>query len=258
VTDVLENSRVRAVVDPERGARLTSLRIDGHEVLGAASAPGVDPAIADGIFAMVPWAGRVRDGVVVADGVAHQLPQADGPNALHGLGHVRPWRRSGEGTYAVDLGGPWPTQGIATLRYALLDAGVRIELTWDDGTDRPCSIGLHPWFRRRLDTGGELEADLRPTTMVERGVDGLPTGELVAARPGPWDDCFTLAADPVLTWSDALHLTLRSSADWWVVYDKPGDTICVEPQTTPPDAFGHPTLQPADGWPHTVWLEITA
>jgi aldose 1-epimerase len=258
VTDQLQNHRVSATVDPLRGARLTSLVIDGHEVLGTASSPDVDPEIADGLFAMIPWAGRVRDGLVESGGAVHQLPRTDGPNALHGLGHVRPWQETQEGTYAVTLGAPWPTDGLATLRYTLLDAGIRVDLTWEDGTDEPCSIGLHPWFRRQLAAGDPLEADLRPVAMVERGEDGLPTGALVDPRPGPWDDCFRLAAEPVLTWPGALRLGLRSSADWWVVYDEPADTVCVEPQTVPPDAFGHPSLQPSSGWPHHVWLEISA
>jgi galactose mutarotase-like enzyme len=94
--------------------------------------------------------------------------------------------------------------------------------------------------------------------MVERGPDGLPTGELVDPPDGPWDDCFRLASAPLLTWPGALELALSSSAGWWVIYDEPHDTLCVEPQTAPPDVFDHPNLQPAGSWPHGVWLEISA
>jgi len=256
VTDVLLNERVRAVIDPARGARLTSLVVEGHEVLARASDPGIDPAIADGCFPMVPWAGRVRDGLIELDGTTYELPQTDGTHALHGLGHTRAWERVAEGAYELAIGDPWPTEGVATLTYELLDDGIRIELSWDDDTEAPCSIGLHPWFRRRLDVGGELVASLRPEVMVERGADGLPTGRLVDPAPGPWDDCFRLVSAPVLTWPEALELTLESSAAWWVVYDEPADTVCVEPQTTPPDAFGHPALQPEGPWARGVWLEL--
>lgn len=258
VTDVLHNDRVRAVIDPTRGARLTSLVIDGHDVLARASDPDIDPAIADGCFPMVPWAGRVRDGRLALGGNVYQLPQTDGDHALHGLGHVAPWERVGEGTYELSIGAPWPTEGVATLTYQLLDDGIRIELSWDDDTEAPCSIGLHPWFRRRLDSGEELVTSLQPDVMVERGADGLPTGRLVEPTPGPWDDCFRLTSTPVLTWPGALELTVTSSAPWWVVYDEPADTFCVEPQTAPPDAFGHPGLQPEGAWPHGVWLELAA
>lgn len=257
MTDVLENDRIRVVIDPTRGARLISLVIDGHEVLARASAPDIDPAIADGCFPMVPWAGRIRDGRLALGGEVHQLPQTDGDHALHGLGHISPWDRVAEGAYELAIGAPWPAPGVATQTYELLDDGLRIELSWDDDTEAPCSIGLHPWFRRRLDSGEELVASLRPEVMVERGPDDLPTGTLVDPSAGPWDDCFRLASAPVLTWPGALELTLTSSADWWIIYDEPDDTLCVEPQTAPPDAFDHPTLQPAGPWPHGVWLEIT-
>ena len=258
MTDVLHNDRVRAVIDPARGARLTSLVIDGHEVLARSSDPTIDPAIADGCFPMVPWAGRVRDGRLTMGGGVHQLPQTDGDHALHGLGHVATWDRVAEGVYELPIGAPWPTEGVATQTYQLLDDGIRIELSWDDDTEAQCSIGLHPWFRRRLDDGEELVASLEPLVMVERADDGLPTGRLISPTVGPWDDCFRLASTPVLTWPGALELTLSSSARWWVVYDEPTDTICVEPQTAPPDAFDHPALQPDGPWPHGVWLEISA
>ena len=258
MTHVLHNDRVRAIIDPARGARLTSLMIDGHEVLARSSDPTIDPAIADGCFPMVPWAGRVRDGRLTLGDSVHQLPQTDGDHALHGLGHVSAWEQVAEGVYELSIGAPWPTEGVATLTYQLLDDGIRIELAWDDDTEAPCSIGLHPWFRRRLDHGEELVASLEPVVMVERGDDGLPTGRLVSPTVGPWDDCFHLASTPVLTWPGALELTLSSSARWWVVYDEPSDTMCVEPQTAPPDAFDHPALQPDGPWPHGVWLEINA
>lgn len=258
MTDVLSNDRVRAVIDPARGARLVSLVFDGLEVLTRSSDPSMDPAIADGCFPMVPWAGRVRDGRMALGGEIYQLPQTSSDHALHGLGHVLPWERVADGAYECAIGAPWPTEGVATLTYELLDDGIRIELSWDDDTEAPCSIGLHPWFRRRLDTGEELIASLKPDVMIERGDDGLPTGRLVDPTPRPWDDCFRLASEPVLTWPGALELTLTSSASWWVVFDEQADTVCVEPQTAPPDAFGRPTLQPDGPWPHGVWLELTA
>jgi galactose mutarotase-like enzyme len=256
VTDILQNDRVRASIDPTRGARLTSLVVDGLGLLAHAEDPTVDPDIADGCFPMVPWAGRVRAGRLATPQGVVQLPVSDDGNALHGLGHVGVWRATGEGAYAIDLADPWPTAGTATLTYRLLDDGIRIDLTWDDGTDSPCSIGMHPWFGRRLASGGEVVLSLDAEVMVERGDDGLPTGRLVAPTPGPWDDCFRAAGSPTLTWPGALALTITSSSPWWVVYSEPARTICVEPQTVPPDAFDHPGLQPDGAWPHHLWCEM--
>lgn len=257
MTDVLQNDRVRAEIDPSRGARLTSLVIDGLELLATAEDPAVDPDIADGCFPMVPWAGRVRDGrLQTADGI-HQLPRADDGNALHGMGHVAAWEGA-DGSYRLTVGEPWPTTGTATLTYRLTEDGIHVELTWDDGTGSPCSIGLHPWFARRLARGDEAVLALAPTSMVERGVDGLPTGRLVQPSSGPWDDCFMAPGAAVLTWPGALELTMESSSPWWVVYDEPAGTICVEPQTAPPDAFDHPALRPDGAWPRSIRCGLRA
>lgn len=246
VTHVLDNGRVQATIDPSNGARLTSLVIDGHELLAY-----------EGSFPMVPWAGRIRDGRFTVDGVAHQLPLGKSGAAIHGLARNVAWDLAGEGTYTCEIGEPWPTDGTATLHYELLSGGLRTTLSWDDGSDVPCSIGLHPWFRRRLDVGGDADLTFEPTTMVERGEDGLPTGRLVDSPPGPWDDCFKVTGAPVLTWPGALEVGLSSSTPWWVIYDQPADTLCVEPQTAPPDAFNHPTLQPDGPWPRSLWFEIS-
>jgi len=244
---VLENARVRAIVDPKRGALLASLTIDGHEVLTE-----------DGSFVMVPWAGRIRDGLFAVDGVTHQLPVGDDGNAIHGLGRDAAWDAVDANTFQCEIGAPWPTKGVARLHYEMLPDGLRTTLTWEDGTDLPCSIGLHPSFRRRLDTGGELVLTLLADQMVERGDDLLPTGRLVPPQPPPWDDCFRVTGSPVLTWPGALAVTLSSSTAWWVVYDKPADAICVEPQSAPPDAFAHGALRPDKPWPRTLWFEIRA
>lgn len=248
VNHVLHNARVRAEIDPALGARLHQLTIDGHELLGP-----------DGCFPMVPWAGRIRGGLVTIGGRTAQLPVSPDGNAIHGLGRKIEWEHIDDGVYQRALGEPWPTEGRAELRYTVLDDGIRVELSWDDGTELPCSIGLHPWFRRRLDIGEEVVLDLAPDAMVERRPDdGLPTGRLVEPTPGPWDDCFRLTADPVLTWPGALSLTLTASTSWWVVFTERENLVCVEPQTVPPDAFGHPDLQPDGPWPRSIWCEMRA
>lgn len=245
VTHVLENDFIRATIDPSKGARLASLQVGGIELLAEA-----------GCFPMVPWAGRVRAGKLNIGGATYQLPLGKDGNAMHGLGRNVAWEQIAEGHYQRDLGAPWPSDGLAELRYELLDDGLRTTLSWTDGTDLPCSIGLHPWFNRRLSVGDDVELDLAMTTMVERGADGLPTGRLVEPRPGPWDDCFHLSGSPVLTWPGALEVTLSSTSPWWVVYDEPAGTVCVEPQTAPPDAFDHPGLQPDGPWPRSLTLDV--
>lgn len=258
MTVLLEHDDVRAEVDPARGGRLISLRLHGHEVLPSAPPPGTPASVGFGVFAMVPWAGRVRDGRLEVGGATYQLPVEDDGHALHGLGKDAVWTHEGDGGLRARLGHPWPVEGEAILRYTVRPAGLSIHLAWQADPAVPCTLGLHPWFRRRLAQGGEARLHLDPLAMVERGGDALPTGRLVEPTPGPWDDCFRVERPPVLEWPGALRLTLRSSAPWWVVFDQLDDALCVEPQTAPPDAFIHPGLQPLGGWPHEVRLDLDA
>jgi len=60
---------------------------------------------------------------------------------------------------------------------------------------------------------------------------------VVAAPPGPWDDCFVDVRWPVtLTWPDVLRLRVSSDAGYAVVFDAKPAAVCVEPQTAPPNA----------------------
>lgn len=227
MTVVLESARVRAEVDPRRGARLVSLRFDGHEVLGHADDRAVaGESIGTGSFPMVPWAGRVRG------------------HDLHGTGRDAIWRDDGDGRFSVDLGGgDWPDVGTATLHYLVADDAITATLIWNTVGEYGCTLGFHPWFRRAV-AGVEVVADVRPVQMVERGADHLPTGRLVAPSAPPWDDCFELADTPRLTWPGVLDLMLESDAAWWVVYTEPRGALCIEPQTAPPDVWRHRQLQP--------------
>lgn len=247
MSHTLANEFITATIDPSRGARLTSLQVGGFELLAEA-----------GSFPMVPWAGRIRAGQLMIDNAIYALPLGKDGNAMHGLGRNVPWQQIAEGHYRREIGSPWPSEGIAELRYELLPDGLRTILTWSDDANLPCSIGLHPWFNRRLESGDDVQMDLDLDVMVQRGDDGLPTGELIEPTPGPWDDCFGLNASPVLTWPGALEVTLSSTSPWWVIYDVPDETVCVEPQTVPPDAFDHPTLQPSGEWPRSLTFDLTA
>ncbi len=236
---VLENARIRAEIDPGRGARLVSLRIDRHEVLGGADAGTADASIGTGCYPMVPWAGRLQG------------------HDLHGPGRDAAWVDHGDGELSVELSDATGEPGIATLGYLLLDDGLEMTLAWHGTPDSWCSLGFHPWFRRQLDAGDPVEVEVEPITMVERGEEHLPTGALAEPTPGPWDDCFTLARPPRLTWPGALTLDLVSDADWWVVFDASRDAVCLEPQTAPPDAVHHPMLQPVQ-WAREVTLRVTS
>ncbi len=156
------------------------------------------------------------------------------------------WERTGEGAYECEIGAPWPTTGVASLHYELLPGGIRTTLSWDDGTDAAVLDGpapvVSPTSRRRR---RRRRSTSSLTSMVERGADALPTGRLIAPHPGRGTTASTSSGRPRADAGPARSRSaLTSSTPWWVVYDIPDDTVCVEPQTAPPDAFGHPACSP--------------
>jgi aldose 1-epimerase len=235
----LEAGRACLVVDLERGGRIASFVVDGHELLVTS---GFGP-FGWGSFPMVPFAGRLRNARLAFESRTYELPPNDPPHAIHGFLAERPWHVLDDEPAAItcELGPPWPFRGRARQRFDL--GPDRLEATMELETDepQPAVIGWHPWFRRRLvgaedDRGGELELDVEPAAMYLRDPDGLPTGQLVQPGPRPWDDCVTgLARPPVLRWPGVLRLTVESTVDDWVVYDEETSGICLEPQTGPPD-----------------------
>jgi aldose 1-epimerase len=210
---------------------------------------------------MVPWAGRVRDGVLRWRGEEHRLPtDVLPPHAIHGTLLETAWQVVDAGpdaaTLAADLAAPWPFGGRAIHRVALSPSSLRAELEVQAG-DRPMPaiVGWHPWFPRVLrdDTGaavGEpVVVDLDAEAMLRRGADGLPDGAMIRPiPPGPWDDCFVgLTASPGVHWPGALEVRIASDAPWWVVYTENPTGVCVEPQTGPPNGLNtaeHAVVEP--------------
>lgn len=227
------------VVDPARGARLSSLRIGGVEVLRQGEKFGV--------FVMAPWCGRTDQGRFRSGGELYQLPVNSGPHAIHGTVRNAKWRtvRHDErsATFDHDLTDPWPWEGRVTQIVELAEDGRSLTLTLGvESADEtfPAQAGWHPWFLRNLGRGGEdVRVDFDPEWQEERGADHLPTGKRIAPQPGPWDDCFGMpqGVDVTLTWPGELELKVASRAEWAVIYDEQPAAVCVEPQTGPPNGL---------------------
>jgi aldose 1-epimerase len=236
----LSNGPARVVIDPAHGGRIQQLTVDGLDLL-------VPPTVNDhnyGSFPMAPWAGRIRLGHFVFDGVEHELPINKPPHAIHGTVRDRRWNVDREtrtdATWSTALEDPWPFYG-RVVQHATLTP-TELALTMEvhaAGAEFPASCGWHPWWSRELVRGEPLEIELHAARMYQRDDDGIPNGELVPVRPPPWDDCFTELHPPaaILRWPDAATVTIETDCSCVVVFTEPEHAMCVEPQSGPPDAL---------------------
>ncbi|GHF44644.1 aldose 1-epimerase [Streptomyces mashuensis] len=235
-TVTLTAGGAEVTVDPVHGCRLTSLRLDGTELLRQGDRYGC--------FPMVPWCGRIDHGRFRNGGDVHQMPVNSGPHAIHGTGRDVAWttRRADErsAVFTYDLADPWPYSGKVTQMVELNPGSLTLAMGVETyGDSFPAQAGWHPWFLRNLGTGKDAEIGFSPAWQEERGADHLPTGRRIDPQPGPWDDCFGMpdGVDVTLRWPDALELRITSRAEWVVVYDEQAEAVCVEPQSGPPNGL---------------------
>lgn len=233
----LEAEGALLMVDAEAGGRIASLVVAGHELLVT---DGQGP-VWWGCYPMAPFAGRIRDGRFAFRGRRYEVPPTMPPNAIHGTVLDRAWEVTALShdrvELATELGPGWPFRGRAIQVISLVPGGLEAILEVQARDPMPVALGWHPWFRRSIG-GAEAQLEFEAASMYVRGTDGLPTGDVTPPTPRPWDDAFTdIVLPPRLTWPGVLALDLRSSAPFWVVFDEREETICVEPQTAPPDAF---------------------
>lgn len=228
---------VELTVFPERGCRIGSLRIGGTELLRQ----GAD----HGSFPMVPWCGRTDRGRFRNGGVPHQLPVNSPPHAIHGTGRDTAWRTDSvtgtSATFSFALTDPWPYPGRVSQTFALSPDELTLTLGVEAHDDSfPAQAGWHPWFLRNLGDGGsDVRLSFTAEWQEERGPDHLPTGRRIAPQPGPWDDCFGMPAGVHVTlhWPGQMELTVSSRTEWVVVYDEQPESVCVEPQSGPPNGL---------------------
>jgi aldose 1-epimerase len=231
----IDDAEFQVAIDLDGGGRITSLQWRELEF----AVPFRGSVLTHGWYPMAPWAGLIRDGLITsASGVQYQLPtNITPPNAIHGFGFTSSWQEIGPGRSLLHL--PKPYQG-ATVEQTIevLDDAIRWSLEYDDnGRDLPFWLGMHPWFPRDLERGGQAEVEFKAEKMLKRGADGLPTNQMVAMSPEPWDDAFTeIRGTPAVVWEGVARIDIESDAPWWVVYTEDSDGVCIEPQTAPPDA----------------------
>lgn len=242
----LGKGAVALTVYPQDGARIASLRAFGYELLRQ-----WDPqrrAFQYGAFPMVPWVGRLGDGQLNVAGQTYALPANKPPHALHGMACYSDWRIVAQTpdtlTLEMALASPWPWTGRVVQHFCVQDDALALRLEiHTDAEAFPASAGWHPWFNKWLDAPQDPEAALQVSFNAdwqeEPGSNELPTGNRIAPRPGPWDDCFGFDNDFAvrLEWPHKIALEMTSTAPALVVFDKQPDATCVNPLTQAPNAI---------------------
>lgn len=244
----------RARIDPADGGRLVSLVLgDVERILPKASARASAPALYWGCYPMVPWPGRLANGLIPTPQGEVRLEANLPPSAIHGLGFDKRWsvveRSHATATLGCDLRGlRWPFGGRTQQTLTLNDTTLDLELEVAGYTRTgPVGLGWHPWFTRPLE--GDVELRLEASEVLVVDSDVVPTGEARAVRPnedlraGPalaerrLDHVYIRTTGPAtLRWPD-LELDIEYGEDLsTVVVHTPGEGICVEPQTMWPNA----------------------
>ena len=232
----IDGSEISVGIDLDQGARIASLQWRDLQFV----VPFRGTPLSWGWYAMAPWAGRVRDGLMKdASGTEHTLPTNWlPPHAIHGYGFVSSWEETGSGRARLELPAPY-NNAVVTQTIEVLDDAVRWILEYEaNGCELPAWLGFHPWFPRELARGGEAVVNFNAAKMFERNEDdGLPTGKLIKPKSEPWDDAFTeVIGTPSVVWEGAARLDIESDAPYWVVYTEDTEGVCIEPETAPPDA----------------------
>jgi aldose 1-epimerase len=243
----LGDERFAVAVAPGHGARLASLVVAGRERLVTRS----DDSLGWGAYPMVPFAGRLRDGVLVVDGRDHRFPLHSDGHAIHGTVHDAPWRtvsRTGaSATFETELVEPWPFGGTVahTVEVDAEARTVRCRLAVRAAArPMPVQVGWHPWFAGYESLAIDFES------VLLRDVWGIPDGTTGdEPAPGRRDDCFTgVRSWPRVGWSDGWSVQVESTCSHWVVYDVPVGACCVEPQSgAPNDLNVRPEVVPPGG-----------
>lgn len=236
------NERAIAVVDSQDGGRLTSLIIDGLEVLRDETFNTDHSIFGYGSFPMAPYAGRIRNGKFEFAGTEYQLSNlADYPHAMHGTVIYQEWETAFASATKFKINTKveegWPFTAAVSQTFELGSNYLQISMELIADQQMPAWIGFHPWFRKEI-AGNKLELTANFTQMYVRDDDKVATKTISSPKPLPWDDCFVgETPDIKLTWGNLLTLDLTSNFPYWVIYSAPEDALCVEPQSAPPNAL---------------------
>ncbi len=248
----LSAGTTEVLVDTEAGGRLTSISFNGTEILSMLS----DDPLANGCYPMVPFAGRVRDGVLSFRSMQYELPLAAPPHAIHGTVRELSWNVSSHTNSQIvlstDLGSDWPFSGTVTHTISVTDSSVECELSLLATEAMPAQVGWHPCFLAPKDVRFSFQG------MLQRDISGICTKQVVPVPRRRLDDCLiTPDTWPRLSIAGSL-IEIESDCSHWVIYHADNGDICIEPQSGPPNGINTSPLVVEPGAALTRYMTIRA
>jgi aldose 1-epimerase len=240
------------VVDSAAGGRLLSLSFNGTEILSQDSTN----ALTHGCYPMVPFAGRVRDGVLSFRSMQYELALREPPHALHGTVLDQAWRVDSHTDSSIvlstELGSDWPFSGTVIHSIAVNESAVNCQLSLHASEPMPAQVGWHPCFRTPKDVQFSFQA------MLQRDVSGICTKQVVPVPRRRLDDCLIEPNSWPRLVIDGSIIEIESDCSHWVIFHADNGDICIEPQSGPPNGINSSPFVVEPGTPLTRHLTIRA
>lgn len=253
----LSNADMFLELDPMAGGSVSALRHRDLDILRPApcrTGPAFD-AREYGAFPMVPFVGRIHNGVFFIDGQRFELPAnlPPEPHAIHGHGWRAAWQIESQSEHSATLiyrhtADAWSWDYIARQTFELNTDGLDVTLSLANASDTkmPAGLGWHPYFWRdgaelMLATThqwspDEVSGDNRPALIASEDdlsqpsrVEALNLDTTFSVHPG---------AMQVMWPTHSVHINSDPVFGHATVYVPPGeDFFCVEPVTHVPNAM---------------------
>lgn len=194
---------LEAVVLPGLGCRLHRLRAFGTDLLHTPPEPSrhADEPFFWGAYVMAPWTNRAdASPMTVAGRTVDLAPNFPDGTAIHGEVFLAAWRRTGEGSFAVERDGEgWPWAYSVTADITVEGPRLRLRYRLRNDTDAPMpgGIGLHPWFRRPVEIA-LAAGSVHPDNAASEVAHVAPSGRfaLEGGQPSEGLDATWLDVEP--------------------------------------------------------------
>ena len=235
------------VLEPTLGGRAVSWKVDDVELLASKS----DHPVEYGMYPMGPWAGRLNTNSLKFQDSLHELPPTYQQWALHGTTYFQQWQVVEQSESSCKLsckfGETWPWEGVIEVIWRLHGQQLMTTIqVSSDAYEFPVVTGFHPWFCQ-TNQFGQAHWQLPGCRVAERDDSFELSGRFIdkPETSGIFDDAFYVPSQTaVIRWGDALSMEIHQSHEWFVVYDKEPNFMCIEPQTGPPNGVNDALIGP--------------